>query len=230
MISEAKFVRDVFEWDVGNWSRALAIWGEVLPSDASGAPALELGGRGGGLSLLLARHNYRVVCSDLETPQGQCAEKHQRWGYADRVTYASANALELPFATGAFAVVAFKSILGAVGRHDNPQNQRQAMREIYRVLRPEGVLLFAENLRATGLHEVLRRRFVKWGATWRYLEYSELAALLSEFSEVRLESCGFTANFGRSESQRQFLAAIDRASDRLLPSSWKYIGHGYAMK
>ncbi len=230
MIAAADFLRDVFEWDIGNWSRALPLWEEVLPADAHGAPALELGGRGGGLSLLLAARNFRVTCSDLENPEARCLDKHRRWKYSDRIAYAEASALALPFADAAFAAVAFKSILGAIGRNNRPQDQKQALQEIHRVLRPGGALLFAENLRATPVHAALRRRFVKWGDSWRYLEFSELGALLSQFDRIKLNSCGFFGNLGRSETQRRNLAVIDRLGDRLLPSSWKYIGYGYAVK
>ena len=57
------------EWDTVNWSRAVSFWNLEDKVRAFGTPeCLDIGARGGGLSLLLATCGANVVCSDLTSP------------------------------------------------------------------------------------------------------------------------------------------------------------------
>ncbi|NNC81938.1 MAG: hypothetical protein HKN79_00030 [Flavobacteriales bacterium] len=73
------------------------------------------------------------------------------------------------------------------------------------------------------MHRFLRKRFVAWGDDWNYLRFNEVEELLSSFSEVSYQTVGFFGAFGRNETQRRFLGRIDRALDRFIPRSMRYI-------
>jgi hypothetical protein len=45
----------VIEWDVATWSRALPLWEAAAGPSLAGKRGLEIGSRGGGLSLWMAR-------------------------------------------------------------------------------------------------------------------------------------------------------------------------------
>jgi SAM-dependent methyltransferase len=224
------FINEVFEWDVVNWSKALDLWGKKVGHKVEGKKALELGGRRGGPSLWLASQGYDVICSDLENPQQHAEVLHKRHSYQGNIAYQAINALEIPF-QNTFDVVVFKSVLGGVGRDDRYDLQVQAMQQIHKALKKGGVLLFAENLTGSPVHEVARRKFIKWGASWRYLKKSEMVNLLDPFSEKVMKTTGFAGTFGRSEWQRNTLGKLDQmVLSHVVPSNWHYIVYGWAVK
>jgi len=49
------------------------------------------------------------------------------------------------------------------------------------VLKPGGWLLFAENLKGSMLHRLLRKTFVRWANYWRYLVYRKDLDLFRDF-------------------------------------------------
>jgi hypothetical protein len=107
----------------------------------------------------------------------------------------------------------------------------QAIASMLRALRPGGRLLFAENLIGSPMHKYLCSKFISWGNTWRYLTIDEMRDLLRNFSDVKFSTTGVLGTFGRSESQRRALAAVDRAAlNTLVPRSWHYIIYGVATK
>ncbi len=222
-------LRDILEWDVGSWRRALDFWAPRL-ARAGGGRVLDVGGRHGGLSLYYALHGFDVVCTDLHGPSERARQLHERHGVSPRVAYAEADALNLPFAEAEFDIVSFKSVLGGLGEGNTFERQKRAVDEMHRVLRPGGLLLFAENLAASRLHAWARRKFVGWGARWRYVAYDELPLLLASFATVEYSTYGFLATFGRSERQRRALHALDVALLPLIPARYRYIAFGCAVK
>jgi SAM-dependent methyltransferase len=221
---------DFLEWDVRNWSVALDFWATHSQLDLTACEALEIGSRHGGLSLWLASRGARVLCSDVGGPTDRARQRHRAAGLADRVRYASIDATAIP-GTDAYDVVAFKSVLGAVGRAHGLLGQARAIREIHRCLKPGGELFFAENLVASPVHAALRRWCVPWGRSWRYLTVREMRALLGLFTHVRFRTVGFAGALGRSDRQRNILGRLDRAFvDRLVPPAWRYIIVGVARK
>ena len=216
----------IFEWDIATWSQAVPVWERLVPTDLEGRRGLELGARNGGLSLYLARKGAVVTCSDLQDPRQRAEALHERWGVAPQIEYAAADAAALPFEDASFDLVAFKSVLGALSTADR---QRQAVAEMHRVLRPDGWLLWAENLQATPLHRLLRRR-LPWASYWRYPSLEDWRGWTAAFASCELRTAGVTAAFGRSERQRRQLARIDRGLQRLCPRSWHYVAFGVARR
>lgn len=210
-----------------NWSRALRYWereGGLLdgPRDC-----LEVGAKGGGLSVWLAQHGHHVVCSDLRDARGAASALVQRYGVCEAVRFEDIDATDIPYES-AFDIVVFKSVLGGIGRNDAIERQRAAIASMYRALRPGGHLLFAENLAASPLHALLRRSYIRWGSQWRYVTIDEMRSFLEPFTRVRFDTAGFFGTFGRSETQRRALALLDRVA--MVPPSWRYIIYGVATK
>jgi len=219
-------LRDIFQWEVRSWSRALPLWERHIP-ERRPLSALGIGEREGGLSLWLATKGIEVTCTDLHPFPPATRELHQRHGVTGLIRYAQADATALPFADGVFDLVVFKSVIGAMG---SKEKQALALSEIHRVLRPGGVLLFAENLHGTPLHGPLRKRFVAWQSYWRYLDPVKDRDLFAPFDHVDDRTTGLLANLGRSEAQRDLLARLDAILCPLAPRRWRSIWFGAALK
>ena len=227
MVNQTK--KDIIQWDVSSWSRALEYWDKNLDWK-NVKTGLELGGREGGLSLWMAQKGLDVVCSDLENVKQTAEKLHIRYKVSDNIKYVDIDATHIPYENH-FDIIVFKSILGGIGRGNNFDIQKKVFSEIHKALKPGGKLLFAENLIASPLHRQLRKRFTNWGNTWRYLSIEEMNLLLSLFSSYKLKMTGISATFGRTESQRNFLSRIDEiVLNRISPDKWKYIGFGIATK
>jgi len=221
--------REILQWDVANWRVVLQLWDEtaVCRDDAQ---VLDLGARDGGLSLYFASKGCRVVCSDLNGPSPVAKVLHERYGVGHLVKYEAIDATNIAYPEASFDIVCFKSVLGGIGGAGGYTAQEKAVREMHRVLRPGGKLLFAENLVGTRLHAFLRKRFVAWGERWRYLSLGEVHDLLRPFSEVTRVCTGLLATFGRREWQRSLLHFVDVLVDPITPDAWKYIVAGCAVK
>jgi SAM-dependent methyltransferase len=225
-----EFLKDCVDWDVVNWSRALRFWEQQVDLENKGFNCLELGGNKGGLSLWLAEKNNTVICSDLELPK-HALMVHAKYPEAKKkITYQAIDATNIPF-ENAFDIIIFKSILGGIGRNGNSELIVKTVNEIYKALKPGGALLFAENLKGSGLHTFLRKKMTAWGNSWNYLSFDEFGKLFLKYGEVRQETTGFLATLGRNETQRQLLGNIDTAVfNRFLGDRMKYIVYGVARK
>ncbi len=224
-----RILNDIVCWDIATWKKAIYFWESRLPPDLSGR-VLEVGSNRGGLSLYFALRGLDVVCSDIENPEPYATALHEAYDVRDRIDYAKADALDLPFEESEFDLVCYKSVLGGIGRDGRYDLQKRAITEIHRVLRPGGYLLFAENLIASPLHRFVRRHFVRWGSSWRYLSLLELHELLGIFSTHELRTFGFVSAFGRSERLRRILAGMDGLFLSLIPETARYVATGIAKK
>jgi len=174
----------------------------------------------------------RRACTLLRQrcPSEVATEKHRGYGVARQIEYVDLDALNIS-CTEAFDVVLFKSVLGGIGRGNQKDRQRKAVAEMYRSLKPGGELWFAENLVASPLHRLLRRRWVQWGMQWRYITVREMLEFLSPFSMVNYTTVGFLGALGRNARQRTLLGRLDRLGfDRLISEAWHYIIIGVAHK
>lgn len=225
----ARTVRDILQWDVRSWHRALRFWERHIQWERM-QRGLELGGREGGLSLWMALNGLESVCSDLEHTADTAAPLHARYGLTDRITYRDIDATDIPYQDH-FDLIAFKSILGGIGRDGRADRQQATLRQIHKALKPGGLLVFAENMAASPLHRLLRKHFVDWGGSWRYVHLEEMPGLLSSFTSHELRCTGVLATLGRNERQRRLLARADRGLlGHLVPDRWKYIAYGVAVK
>lgn len=226
---DKQLVADIIQWDVRNWSAALDYWERNV--DWYGVHnCLELGGRDGGLSLWLALKDLHVVCSDVDDNRTRAQSYHQKHSFAGSIEYAVIDALDIPY-ENQFDLIAFKSVLGGVGRDGRKDRQQQAVDQIHKALKPGGQLLFMENLVASPLHSFVRRKFVRWGNSWRYVTLSEMREFLHNFKNLRMGTTGVLGTFGRTERQRDVLARVDQALlNRLTPARWQYLVFGIAEK
>lgn len=224
--------RIAIEWDIATWGRALVFWEEILEDKKINlGQGLEIGSRNGGLSWYFAKkHHCQMCCTDYGLPSEEARHLHNKSGLAHLLRYQQADASQLPFSDATFDFVVFKSVLGAVGRHDQPEKQQRAIAEIHRVLRAGGVLFFAENLRGSAVHQMARQFFVPWGKSWRYVDINELGDWLSVFQEKEICTTGFFAAFApRPECLKNIFAQLDRLLF-FFPKKWKYVAYGYAQK
>jgi SAM-dependent methyltransferase len=170
-----------------------------------------------------------VVCSDLEIPGFPAWALHARHGAAGKITYQAVDILTPPYPAASFDLIIFKSVLHALPQ---PWLQAHAMQELHRLLRPGGLLLFAENLRASPLHRVLRRLFrPRWLLQQRrYPTAAEIRLWCRKFREFHWETWGFLGALGRQERERRRLARLDAAIKPLVPQEWRYIIFACARK
>lgn len=213
----------VIEWDTVTWARAVDFWKapECTPFKDNGRLVLDVGGRGGGLSLMFALLGYRVCCTDLGNPSETAGPLHRQYGVEDLITYRTLDVLDLD-EKEKYDIICFKSVMGGVGHHNHYDAQQKMIENIYRALKPGGYLYFAENTTASPLHRFLRGRFSPWAAYWRYVTPEEVHELCRPFSQVRYKSFGFLGTLGRSERQRRLLGSVDRIFDCFLPAGLKY--------
>lgn len=221
-------IDQIFQWDVRSWSRAYPLWQRTLRSlPVRNGQALALGERDGGLSLMLAEQGFTTICSDLHGPTDKARQLHRTFGWEEAITYERIDTLAIPKPDNSFDVVAFKSMIGALG---SKERQVQAIREMHRVLKPGGVLLFAENLHGTALHRWLRKRFVPWDRYWRYLDPIDDRDLFTPFNQLEDGTTGFLSNLGRTERQRDLIARLDALVLPVVPSEQRAIWYGIAIK
>lgn len=226
---EKQLTQEIVQWDIRNWSKALNYWEENIEWN-NVERCLEIGGREGGLSLWLALKNKQVVCSDVIDVTQVAGGLHARYGVEKQVSYEIIDATNIPYENH-FDVIVFKSILAVIGRDDNLSVQRKVVEQVYKALKPGGKMIFAENLLGSPMHQLLRRKFVKWGKRCRYPSINEVESLMQKFRTYTFKSTGFVGLLGRSESQRDMLARLDQVVfNYCFPASWKYIIYGIAEK
>jgi SAM-dependent methyltransferase len=223
-------MKDIVQWDVRSWSKAIRYWDKQVDWNNVKC-GLELGGHEGGLSLWLALKGKPVVCSDLKNVKQTAYGLHEKYRVTSLVEYRDIDALDIPY-ENFFDVIMFKSVIGGVGRNDKPEMQQKMFAQVHKALKPGGKLLFAENLAASPFHQRLRKRFVNWGDSWRYVSIDEVRQFLSGFTSCEIRTTGFLATLGRNEGQRQLFAVMDDVLllNKLLPDNWKYIVYGIAEK
>ncbi len=224
--------KDILEWDIPTWSRALHFWEKTISEQSVPLQnGLEIGAHNGGLSLFFAKqYGANMVCSDLNAASEKALSLHVENGVSHLIQYATLDATKIPYPNNSFDFVVFKSVLGAVGRNGHAKNQQRAIEEIYRVLKPNGVLFFAENLRGSALHRLARRAIVPWGKSWRYMKINELEEWLSVFGAKEIHTTGFFAAFvPRPEWLKTSAAKMDTLFT-LIPPDWRYVAYGFARK
>lgn len=224
-----EILKDIIEWDILNWSKAIDYWEKNIDFNNKKFECLEVGGRKGGLSLWLALKGNNVICSDLESPKEYAYEIHKKYECKTLIQYQSIDATNIPHENH-FDIITFKSILGGISRNEKNDLKQKTVNEIYKALKVNGVLLFAENIEASFFHQILRRKFVKWGNEWNYLRVDEIENIFSSFKNIKYITVGFFGAFGRTEKQRNILGRLDHFFEKIIPKGKKYILIGIAEK
>lgn len=219
-------LKDIIQWDIKNWSKCLNFWEENAELDSS-KKVLALGEREGGISLYFALKGHEVICTDYNPMPETTKKMHERYGVSDLISNSQIDMKAIDLEDESVDIVVFKSVLGALG---NEEDQKKALSEIYRVLKKDGTLCFAENLTGSAVHRYLRRKFVNWGERWRYITRTEMLKWGSNFKSHHTKSFGVVGLFGRSEKQRQFLGFIDLIKTPFTPKKWRYIIFGVFKK
>jgi len=140
--------------------RVLARLGDHLRVPSSAA-VLELGtGAGGLLALLQDRFRpARVIGTDFDPAQVEAAREFltRRWGsLPPSIELRPADALQLPFEDGSFDLVFAMMMLHHVEERLTEYKRRpQALKEVRRVLRPGGALVYSEILRRAEIRAAL---------------------------------------------------------------------------
>lgn len=222
-------LNDIIDWDIVNWSKAIEYWSDNIDIKNKNFNCLELGGNKGGLSLWLGINGNNVICSDLELPKKNALELHKKYDCQNKISYQSIDATKIPFENH-FDIIAFKSILGGISRNNNNQLKKKTIDEIYKALKPNGKLLFAENIESSFIHKILRKKFVTWGNEWNYLKTNEISEIFSLYRTVNYVTVGFWGAFGRNEKQRSILGKFDRLFEKIVPKNKRYILIGIAEK
>ncbi len=223
---EKEKIKAIFNWDIATWSRALPVWDKII-QERPFQSGLEIGANKGGGSLYLALKGIKTICSDIVSPKEKASFDHHRFMVTENIDYQAIDGTQIPFPDNFFDIIIFKSVLGYL---KTLPAQFDMISEIHRVLKPGGVLLFAENLQGSLLHRKARQWFVPWGKAWRYLSLAEMHRLLSVFSQYELHTTGFLAAFAPgNERIKSILARVDAALP-FIPTNWRYVGYGYALK
>ncbi|MGX5682519.1 class I SAM-dependent methyltransferase [Schumannella luteola] len=218
---------DIVGWDVRTWSKAVDYWRAELPESDSPLRCLEIGAGPGGPSLWLALEGHDVTCSNFQNTRQQASPLHERFG-VDSIAYEDIDANTIPY-EDEFDLIIFKSVLG--GAASTVEAQAGVVRQIHRALKPGGTLLFAENLSGTWLHRAARAVAYRLRrASWRFVSPNELCRMLAVFDRHEFRSTGFLSLFGVTEAQRGALAGVDDALFSRVPTTWRYVGFGKAVK
>lgn len=219
-----ELIKDIVEWDVKNWWRAIEYWEKSHQfDDVKGKRVLDIGGRGGGLSLYWALKGAEVICSDVNEDGFEKARLlHKKYGVEEKIKYQRIDATEIPY-HNEFDIICFKSVLGGVGYDNNYDRQKKMMQNIYFALNERGKLCFCENLKASPLHQFARKKFTRWGERWRYVTTAEIKELTKEFQTIKFRTFGFWGVFGRAKWLSNVLGTLDGCIDRYIKEENKYI-------
>jgi len=164
-----KTIKSFLQWEQLNWARAICFWFDKIKEwnnlDLAKARVLELGaGKHGELTLIFSYVGVKkIVCSDLTPRSLEKARKlHVTYKSILKTTpeYLPLNAVNINLKEK-FDIVTFKSVLGGVSANQRNELKYKMIEEIYKILSPNGYLLFVENLNASSLHMFLRKYFVK---------------------------------------------------------------------
>jgi SAM-dependent methyltransferase len=222
--------KDLISWDIQSWYPILDYWKKNSKLKFSKTTSLELGAYQGGVSLWLALNGSNVLCSDISNPYEKAIKLHSKYQITGSLRYDEIDALNIPF-ENEFDIIVFKSILGGIGRKNKIGLQQKAINEIYKALKSDGELFFAENLRASPFHQFFRKHFVRWGKEWQYVSLDDMNKFLQNFREILIKTRGFWGVFGRTELTKKLLAYADQVIfNHIIIPRWQYIVYGIARK
>ncbi len=229
---------DIIQWDVENWGKTLGFWQNGLSTieDKNRARVLCLGERDGGISLWFGLQGFQAICSDIHKVTQQAQDLHLKYDVKKRIKYESIDIYHIPYPDNYFDVVACKSVIGGLKLHYKDsstrtlKNQKKAIEEVRRVLKPGGLFMGAENMKGSLFHQWVRSLSKGQKLGWRHLQPIEVSWLFDSFNEINNKYYGFFGTFYRSQLLNTFFAWIDRLLSAILNPGWLYIGFIVAKK
>ena len=222
-------IGEIIEWDILNWSKALAFWKEYLPMPGSNTRILALGERNGGLSLWLGLQGFNVICSDFGGPTKRAREIHAGNQVSSLIEYADIDIFKIPYQDNYFDLIICKSVIGGLkGKRNDPatrtlENQKRAIEEIRRVLKLKGTFLGAENTRGSYVHQLARRALKGSKIGWRHLTLAEVKWLFGSYSNLQMIPYGFFGSYYPSKLVNRVFAQFDSFLSRYFPDRWLYL-------
>lgn len=232
-----ELLKDIIEWDIINWSKALKYWQPFVDKvkEKKDAKVLTLAERKGGLALWLGSQGVKNICSDYGAPYPIAHELHEKHGVKDLIEYADISIFEIPYPDNTFDLICCKSVIGGLKFDYNDtstrtlDNQKKALDEILRVLKPGGVFLGAENMEGSWFHKMIRNSKGKQHG-WRYLKPDELPYLFEGYSNVNLKYYGLAGTLWPVNAINNIAGAFDSVLSPIMPKSSKYISFIVATK
>lgn len=158
----------------------------LLNEGLRGRRVLDCGSGLGRLAILSAAYGATVVGVDFSHEGNRAATRHASgMQLPGRCMFSTQDGSALAFATDTFDIVYFNAALHHLAKYPGVKS------EIRRVLKPSGLLLFAEGMRGNPLYRLAR-------SVWRWwkghgpkgdvdLDISDFAEFLDGFIETRLE-------------------------------------------
>ncbi len=170
-------INDIINWDVETWKEILPYWEEQLVGyEKTTSVCIEIGARDGGISLWMASNGFKITCSDIYYDLEDAKKLHLKYDVSKTILYEKIDVLDWN-EKNKYDVIIIKSVLGAL---QNEKMIEQAIKNIYENLKEGGILLFAENSKATFLHQQFRKRFTDWGNIWFYFDEKSIKSLLKK--------------------------------------------------
>lgn len=215
----------ILEWDVLTWSKGLSFWNYKI-KEKNFKTVLEIGcGKGGICYFFIHYSNFKKITgSDLNSNFQDIynLKKNQKF------TYKKIDALNTNFPDKHFDVVCFKSVLGGIARENQNLKLELVMKEINRVLKENGELLFMENLKGSLIHAQIRKMFRPWGKSWNYISFSELNNYFKVFKQHEIKTFGFFSAFAPNNTLiKKIFYLIDHL---FIFKNLNYMCYGYAKK
>tara|TARA_B100002051_G_C16693313_1_gene616733 strand:- start:825 stop:1514 length:690 start_codon:yes stop_codon:yes gene_type:complete len=222
-----KDLNKILDWDVFTWSKGLYFWDRRISKNKF-KNILEIGCGKGGICFYLVKYtNIKKVCaSDINS---DFKHFHNFKKFKNKIFYKKIDALKIDFSDQTFDAVCFKSVLGGILEYDKTYKLDIVFKEINRVLKDEGELLFMENLRGSIFHSLLRKIFRPWGKRWNYLSFYKLNSTLNNYFEsYEIRTFGFFSVF---ISDKFIIKKIFNLLDNLLIfKNLNYMCYGYGKK
>lgn len=226
---------DIIEWDVKNWSQLINYWQPIVSTLPRDATVLAIGERNGGLSLWLASIGFNVLCTDINDITERAEQLHGLHGLAHKIKYDTLDIVNANWQPEQFDLIIAKSVIGGLksvkgrGSTRSIEAQEKAMHNIFKLLKPGGYFLSAENLKGGWLVQ-LSRKVTNRGKGWRHPAYSELERLFTPFPVVQTKTFGILPTLFRSRVMNDISYFLNKYVLFFIPAKSRYIGFTVARK
>jgi len=227
---ELSIKKDIIGWDYINWGKSLEYFDDHINYNNI-HKVLELGAdsQSSGYSLFFAKKGIQSVCSSYGKINNRLIERHKKYKLDNLISYEILDAKKITYKKE-FDLICFKSMLGGICKNGNTQHAKTIFDQIHKALKPNGYLVFSENIESTIIHKFFRKNFIS--KSWNYFPKNELTNLMDDnFKNIKTHSIGLLGCFGRSESQKNYLGKIDEyLFNKIAPESWNYVFFGICQK